>query len=130
MVLSFHSKGKLTGENYNMPEDLETYASPFSWRYGSQAMRQIWSETHKRRLWRQIWVALAEVEAGYGLITRQQAADLKSHADHVDVQRSLEIDVEIQHDLMAELAAFAEQVPHGSGGILHLGATSTDIEDN
>jgi len=43
--------------------------------------------------------------------------------------RALEIEAEIQHDLMAELRTFAEQCPVG-GGIIHLGATSTDIEDN
>ena len=43
--------------------------------------------------------------------------------------RALEIEAEIHHDLMAEVKAFAEQCPVG-GGIIHLGATSMDIEDN
>ena len=43
--------------------------------------------------------------------------------------RALEIEAEIHHDLMAELSTFAEQAPLG-GGMLHLGATSMDIEDN
>jgi len=47
----------------------------------------------------------------------------------VDVRRALEIEAEIHHDLMAELKAFAEQAPLGVS-ILHLGATSMDIEDN
>lgn len=112
-----------------MPYDYDTYLSPFTWRYASVEMRQIWSETHKRRLWRQIWVALAEVQAEFGLIHPEQVADLRAHADEVDVPRALEIEAEIHHDLMAELKAFAEQCPIGRG-ILHLGATSTDIEDN
>ena len=45
------------------------------------------------------------------------------------VARALEIEHEIQHDLMAEVRAYAEQCPIG-GGIIHLGATSMDIEDN
>ena len=40
----------------------DTYLSPFTWRYGSPEMRALWSEAHKRRLWRRIWVALAEAE--------------------------------------------------------------------
>ena len=36
--------------------------SPFAGRYGSPEMRAIWSDAHKRALWRQIWVALAEAE--------------------------------------------------------------------
>ena len=40
----------------------DTYLSPFTWRYGSPEMRRLWSEAHKRQLWRRIWVALAEAE--------------------------------------------------------------------
>jgi adenylosuccinate lyase len=112
-----------------MTFDYETYLSPFTWRYGSPEMRRIWSEAHKRRLWRQIWVALAETQTEYGLVTPEQAADLKAHAEQIDVPRALEIEAQIRHDLMAELRLFAEQAPLG-GGVLHLGATSTDIEDN
>ncbi|MCS7011954.1 MAG: adenylosuccinate lyase [Anaerolineales bacterium] len=109
--------------------DFETYLSPFTWRYGSPAMRRLWSEAHKRLLWRQIWVALAEVQAEYGLVTSEQVADLRAHLTDLDLPRALELEAEIQHDLMAELRLFAGQCPLG-GKILHLGATSMDIEDN
>jgi adenylosuccinate lyase len=109
--------------------DHHTYISPLTWRYGSGEMREIWSEQHKRRLWRRIWVALAEVQAEFGLVTPEQVADLRAHAAEVDVGRALEIEAEIKHDVMAEVKAFAEQCPVG-GGIIHLGATSMDVEDN
>jgi adenylosuccinate lyase len=107
----------------------QTYLSPFTWRYGSEAMRRIWSERHKRLLWRQLWVALAEVQQAAGLVSQAQVDDLRAQAALVDVDRALEIEAEIHHDLMAEVKAFAEQCPLG-GGIIHLGATSMDIEDN
>lgn len=109
--------------------DYETYLSPFTWRYGSPEMRRIWSEANKRRLWRRLWVALAETQVEYGLVNPGQVADLRAHQDEVNLPRALEIEAEIHHDLMAELKTFAEQAPLG-GGILHLGATSMDIEDN
>jgi adenylosuccinate lyase len=112
-----------------MTLDYHTYLSPFTWRYGSPEMRQIWSEVHKRRLWRRLWVALAETQAEYGLVTPAQVADLRLHAEEIDIPRALEIEAEIHHDLMAEVRTFAEQAPTG-GGKLHLGATSMDIEDN
>ncbi|MCU0485493.1 MAG: adenylosuccinate lyase [Anaerolineales bacterium] len=112
-----------------MPQDYSTYLSPFTWRYASQEMRQIWSEVNKRRLWRELWVALAEVQSGFGLVSSAQVEDLRQHAAEVDVERALAIESEIHHDLMAELKTFAEQAPLG-GKILHLGATSMDIEDN
>jgi len=112
-----------------MTFDYRTYLSPFTWRYGSDAMRFLWSEAHKRLLWRKIWVALAQAEADFGLVAPEQVQSLQAHSSDVNVERALEIEAEIQHDLMAELKAFAEQAP-GAGRILHLGATSADIEDN
>ncbi len=107
----------------------DTYLSPLAWRYGSEEMRAIWSEVHKRRLWRRVWVALAEAQHRAGLVTIEQVADLRAHEEDVDVARAAEIEARIHHDLMAELRTFAEQCPIG-GPILHLGATSADIEDN
>ncbi|HEX2980168.1 MAG TPA: adenylosuccinate lyase [Anaerolineaceae bacterium] len=109
--------------------DFDTYQSPFTWRYGSDTMRQIWSERNKRLLWRQMWVALAQVEAEFGLVSANQLADLQSHAADVDLERAMEIERQVHHDLVAELKTYAEQAPAG-GAILHLGATSMDIEDN
>jgi adenylosuccinate lyase len=107
----------------------DTYLSPFTWRYGSLEMRALWSEAHRRRLWRRIWVALAEAEQEAGLVTAEQAADLRAHMEDVDLRRAQQIEAEIHHDLMAEVRTYAEQCPVG-GGIIHLGATSTDVEDN
>src|SRR5512143_2451948 len=92
-------------------------------------MRSIWSEVHKRQLWRRIWLALAEAQARFGLVTPEQLADLRAHAEQIDLERALQIEAEIKHDLMAEVKTFAEQCPIG-GGIIHLGATSMDVEDN
>ena len=111
------------------PSSFDIYQSPFTWRYGSDAMRAVWSEVHKRQLWRRIWLALAEAQAQFGLVTPEQMADLRAHAEQIDLDRALQIEAEIKHDLMAEIKTFAEQCPVG-GGIIHLGATSMDIEDN
>jgi adenylosuccinate lyase len=109
--------------------DFETYQSPFTWRYGSDSMRRLWSEQHKRLLWRQIWVALAETQAEYGLVTQAQVDDLRTHMEEINLPRALAIEEEIKHDLMAEIHTYAEQAKLG-GGVIHLGATSTDVEDN
>jgi adenylosuccinate lyase len=107
----------------------DTYASPFSWRYASPEMRWLWSESSKRLLWRQAWLALAKTQASFGLVSSNQVADIESHVEEINIDRALEIEAQIRHDLMAELRTFAEQCPVG-GGVLHLGATSMDIEDN
>ncbi len=109
--------------------NFDSYQSPFSWRYASAEMRTLWSETQKRRLWRQIWVALAETQVHFGLVTPDQLDDLRAHVNEINLPRALEIEAQIHHDLMAELKTYAEQCPLG-GPILHVGATSMDIEDN
>jgi adenylosuccinate lyase len=109
--------------------DFNTYLSPFTWRYSSTQMRSIWSEVNKRKLWRRIWLTLAEVQSEYGLIKSEHIDELTARVNDVNVERSLEIESQIHHDLMAELKAYAEQCPL-AGGSLHLGATSMDIEDN
>jgi adenylosuccinate lyase len=105
-----------------------TYASPFSWRYGSAALRSLFSELTRRRLWRVAWVALAEAQHRFGLVSASELEDLQAHAHRVDIEAALEIEREIHHDLMAEIRVFARQATVG-GGKLHLGATSMDIED-
>ena len=107
----------------------DTYLSPYTWRYGSPEMRRIWSELNRRRLWRRVWVALAQAEQAVGLVTAEQGADLQAHSEDIDLERALAIEAEIHHDLMAEVRTYAEQCRVG-GGIIHLGATSMDIEDN
>ncbi len=113
----------------NVRNKFGNYQSAFSWRYGSDAMRSIWSEETKRKIWRKLWLYLAQVESQYGLVTLEQVADLEKYVDDIDIEQSLEIESEIHHDLMAELRVFARQCEIG-GGIIHMGATSVDIKDN
>jgi adenylosuccinate lyase len=105
------------------------FQSPFSWRYGGDEMRVLWSEHATRVRWRRIWVALAEAEAAAGLATPAQVAELRAHAEDIDLSQASEIEAEIRHDLMAEIRVYAAQCPT-AGGIIHLGATSMDVKDN
>src|SRR5579872_6574012 len=107
----------------------DSYQSPFSWRYGRPAMRALFSEETKRRMWRRLWLALARSQSAAGLVTEAELADLRRHVDAVDIPAAHAIEREIGHDLMAELRVYASQATAG-GGKLHLGATSMDVEDN
>lgn len=109
--------------------NFESYQSPFSWRYGSAEMRSLWGEVNKRRLWRRLWVALAQAQVEFDLVTPAQVEELKAHAAEIDMEQALEVEARNHHDLMAELKVYASQCP-SAGGVLHLGATSMDIKDN
>jgi adenylosuccinate lyase len=108
--------------------DHRSYVSPFSWRYGREELRSLFSEHTRRTLWRAVWVELAEAQSAQGLIERDELDDIRAHAGDVDIEAALEIEREIHHDLMAEIRVFAAQAQRG-GGKIHLGATSMDIED-
>lgn len=109
--------------------DFSTYQSPFSWRYGSDEMRAIFSEVNKRKTWRKVWVALARAQSKFSLVTKLELADLIKNQNNIDIKKAHGIEAEIKHDLMAEIKTYAAQSKIG-GGKIHLGATSADIEDN
>lgn len=109
--------------------DLTSFVSPLSWRYGTPAMRKLFSEEHKYRLWRKVWVALAQVQYEVGLVTREELADLKKYETHIDSKAILAIEEETRHDVVAAIREFALKANIG-GKKIHLGATSMDITDN
>lgn len=112
-----------------MTKDFTSYTSPFSWRYGSEKMRQIFSEENKYKLWRKIWVELARAQSKDGLVSKEELSDLEKHQDDLDIERIWEIEKDTRHDVVAAIKEFAEKAKIG-GGKIHLGATSMDITDN
>lgn len=105
------------------------YKCVFSHRYGTPQMRQIWAEENKRLLWRHIWAELARAQAELGLVSHAQAEDIDKNKYRLDMARSLEIEQQTRHDLLSEARCLAEVCATG-GAVVHLGATSADIEDN
>ena len=109
--------------------DHNSYVSPLSWRYGSEEMKEIFSEVHKRKLLRRVWIALAKAQEKAEVVTKEQVEELIAHRDDIDIDKATEIENVIHHDLMAEIKTYASQCPK-AGGIIHLGATSMDALDN
>lgn len=107
----------------------DTYQSPFSWRYGSQQMRTIWSENKKRIVWRSLWYYLAKTQMRYNVIPTMSLDDIENNIENINIDASLEKEIETKHDLMAELFIFSSQCGE-SGKFLHNCATSMDIKDN
>lgn len=110
-------------------KDYSKYTSPFSWRYGSEEMRKIFSEENKYKLWRKIWVELARAQSKAGLVFKEELADLEKHQNDIDIERIWEIEKDTRHDVVAAVREFAEKAKIG-GGKIHLGATSMDVADN
>jgi len=99
-------------------------------RYASAEMAAIYSQEHRYRTWRQVWIHLASAQQELGLpITDEQLASLRGVAETIDFDRVAEIENETRHDVVAHLRHFAE-LAGDAGSILHLGATSAFITDN
>ena len=106
------------------------YVSPLSTRYASREMQYLFSEEHKFRTWRKLWIALARAEHQLGLpITDEQIAELESHADDVNFEVAQEREKQVRHDVMSHVYAYGQQCPKAAG-IIHLGATSCYVGDN
>ena len=110
--------------------DHASYISPFSTRYASPEMQFIFSEDHKFRTWRRLWISLAKAEQKQGLpITDEQIAELEAHSEDINYDVAMRREREVRHDVMSHVYAYGEQCPHAKG-IIHLGATSCYVGDN
>jgi len=105
------------------------YQSPLSTRYASIEMRTVFSDLYRFRIWRKLWIALADSERALGVeITHEQVEALRQAPD-VDLEMAGRYERELRHDVMAHVHTFGEQAPSAKG-IIHLGATSCYITDN
>lgn len=108
----------------------KTYESPFSTRYASSEMQELFSADKKFKTWRKLWIALAKAEKKLGLpITDAQIAQLQEHADDINYDVAAQREKEVRHDVMAHVYAYGVQCPDAKG-IIHLGATSCYVGDN
>ena len=106
------------------------YISPFSTRYASPEMQEIFSEQFKFRTWRRLWIALAKAEKALGLdITDEQIAELEAHRDDINYEVAEERERVVRHDVMSHVYAYGKQCPKAEP-IIHLGATSCYVGDN
>ena len=106
------------------------YISPFSTRYASKEMQFLFSEDHKFRTWRRLWVALARAEQRQGLpITDEQITEMEAHVNDINYEDAQRREKECRHDVMSHVYAFGLQCPKAKG-IIHLGATSCYVGDN
>ncbi len=107
-----------------------SFDSPFSNRYGSKEMRELFSRQTKHSTWRKIWVALAESEQELGLpISNAQIEEMKAHIYTIDFALADKIEKDLKHDVMAHVKTYGVDCPLARP-IIHLGATSCLITDN
>jgi adenylosuccinate lyase len=96
-------------------------------RYTREEMARIWSDENKFNIWLQIEILAVEAHSKLGLVPSEAVDEIKSKAKF-DIQRILEIESVVKHDVVAFLTNVAENVGEASKYI-HYGMTSSDILD-
>ena len=110
--------------------DHSIYQNPLCTRYASAEMQRAFSDEKRFKLWRKLWIALAESEMELGLnITPEQVAEMKKYADDIDYDLADAYEKEVRHDVMAHVRAFGAQAKSAMP-IIHLGATSCFVNCN
>jgi adenylosuccinate lyase len=108
----------------------DTYRSPLSERYASQAMLELWSPQTRHGLWRRLWVALAESQQALGVdIPAAALKEMRAHLDDIDFAAVAAYEQRFRHDVMAHIHAYGDVAPTAKG-VIHLGATSCYVTDN
>jgi adenylosuccinate lyase len=90
-------------------------------------MGRLWTETYKLKTWLQVEIAVCEAQAELGYIPTEAVEEIKAKADF-DLERVLEIEKEVKHDVIAFLTNVNEYVGD-AGRYIHLGLTSSDMLD-
>jgi len=96
-------------------------------RYTRPEMGSIWTDQNKFQKWLEVEIATAEVEAEAGLIPKSAARAIRRKAGF-EVERILEIERHVKHDVIAFTTNVAEHVGR-EGRYLHYGLTSNDVVD-
>ncbi len=111
-------------------KDYSVYSNPLLSRYASKEMQHAFSDEKRFKLWRRLWIALAEAEMELGLnVSQEQVDELKAYAEDIDYALAEQFEREVRHDVMAHVKAYGEYAKKAKP-IIHLGATSCFVNCN
>ena len=106
------------------------YENPLITRYASKEMARLLSTEHRIKLWRELWIVLAETQKELGLpISDAQIDQLKAFRSTLNLEVANAYERKLRHDVMAQVHAYGDQCPDAMP-IIHLGATSCYVTDN
>jgi adenylosuccinate lyase len=104
-------------------------------RYSRPAMREIWTDENKLRIWLQIELLASEALVRERVVPGREFARMKAGADlwFADpkglVERQKELEKTLNHDVIGFTTAVAEKINDPASRWFHYGLTSSDIVD-
>ena len=97
-------------------------------RYASNQMSDIWSQSNKIILERQLWVAVLKAQNELGLkISKEVIADYEKVITNVDLDSIRKREEKTRHDVKARIEEFNALAGHQE---IHKGLTSRDLTEN
>ena len=96
-------------------------------RYTLPEMGAVWSEQAKFQSWLDVEIAATEANCRLGHVPQEAMDTIKAKAAF-SVERILEIEAEVRHDVIAFLTNVNEHVGD-AGRHIHVGMTSSDVLD-
>lgn len=104
-------------------------------RYSRPAMRGIWTEENKLRLWLKIELLASQALTEAGIVPPNDFQSLKAGVEAAGsdlkglAERARELERTLNHDVIAFTTAVAERINHAASRWLHFGLTSSDVID-
>jgi len=104
-------------------------------RYSRPAMRGIWTEEHKLRIWLEIELLATEALVAEGTVPASDFARMRAGVDRwlgdLDglVRRQKELEKTLNHDVIGFTTAVAEAINDPASRWFHFGLTSSDVID-
>jgi adenylosuccinate lyase len=104
-------------------------------RYSRPAMREIWTDENKLKIWLQIEMLAAEALVKEGVVPSADFTAIKAGADRCMadlqglVERAKELERTLNHDVIGFTTAVGEKINHRASRWLHFGLTSSDVVD-
>src|SRR6266496_92502 len=104
-------------------------------RYSRPAMRAIWTDESKLKIWLQIELLASEALVAEGIVPRTDFERIKAGAEYFDghpaelVERQKELEKTLNHDVIGFTTAVAEKINNPASRWFHFGLTSSDVVD-
>jgi adenylosuccinate lyase len=104
-------------------------------RYSRPAMREIWADENKLKIWLEIELLASEALVKEGVVPKGDFAKIKAGADlcfadtKTLVEQQKKLEKMLNHDVVAFTTAVAGKINHQASRWLHFGLTSSDIVD-
>ncbi len=96
-------------------------------RYTRPVMGALWQDEARYASWLEVEIAACEAQAQLGMMPKEAVDEIRARAKF-DVNRILEIEEEVKHDVIAFLTNVNENVGD-AGRYIHRGMTSSDVLD-